>query len=218
MSTIQEKVAKLLGKPDQLTSIQCTDLIEKISARLEKIRARVADISSESTGRGDLGPERQRIAKTGTPAELLALEDEERLLNAEDISLCAQRDALRKREEKAQIEEAPGLAKAAIKRLGPALKAAESTSAAFTKARAKVESIQIEIKEARRKAIHAGIEAPPVKPDDFDRLAAMLNWVWTPEMPEHQKGNRNIALKMRRRDLTGDTTTAPADTPRSHGA
>ena len=201
MNTIQETVAKLLGNRDKLTSKQCEENIQQISERLEEIRSRTADISSQPTGRGKLGPERERIAETGSPQDLIKLDTEEQLLEAEDSSLCYQRVALRKRQETALIEEAPGLAKSAIKRLGPALKAAETASAVHIKATAALEAVKDEITAARRTANQGGIKAPAVKTDDFTRLAELLGWHYTPSHIVHED-NMRLALKTRRLELT----------------
>ena len=203
MSTIQESVAKLLsGKRDTLSSEQCAEQIEKITKRLEVIRARTADIHSWPTGRGKFGLEREKIAETGSPEDLIALNREEELLSAEDISLCHQRDALRKRKETAINEEAPGLAKAAIKRLGPALKLVEVAKTACDKATAKLEDIQAEIAAARRTADLANVDCPHIKYKLFEQLAVALNWYWFESYEPLQPQNGSRALHRRRIILT----------------
>ena len=69
--TLQATIAKILTKRDSLTSAQCTAEIEKIGKRREKILARTAAIHSWPTGRGKLGPEREKIAETGNPVDLI---------------------------------------------------------------------------------------------------------------------------------------------------
>ena len=202
MSTIQESVAKLLGKRDTLSSEQCAAEIEKITSRIGEIRARSKEISSSPTGRGNLGPEREKIAETGSPADLIKLNQEEEILDAEDSSLCFQRDALRERLKKAVIEEAPGLAKAAIKKLGPALKVAEAAKTACDKATAKLEDIQAEIAAARTTADLANVDCPHVKYKIFEQLARCLGWYWFESYQTLEPQNGSRALHRRRMALT----------------
>ncbi len=212
-TSLQQKIAGLLGKRDSLTSSVCVENIEKISVRLEKIRARTArtaDIHSWPTGRGKLGPERERVAETGSPSDLIKLKQEEELLEAEESSLCHQRDALRERLKKAAIEESPALVKVAIKKLGPALKSAETATRSLAKSTAILESVKDEIRTARRTATDADIKAPVVKPDDFDRLAELLGWNYS-KPPFISESNVRNARSDRRAELTGWMPDQPAE-------
>ena len=201
--TLQATIAKMLTKRDSLTSAQCTAEIEKIGKRREKILARTAAIHSWPTGRGKLGPEREKIAETGNPVDLIKLSEEESLLEAEDESLCTQREVLRERLKKAVIEEVPGLARAAIKRLPAALKTAEAAKAQHDKATAKLEDIQAEIAAARRTADLAGVvDCPFVKYKIFEQLAHALNWYWFQSYEPLQVENGTRALHRRRMILT----------------
>ena len=200
--TLQSQIAKLLGKRDTLSSEQCTEQIEKITKRLEELRSRAYAINSSPTGRGNLGPEREKIAETGSPKDLIALNHEEELLSAEDSSLCFQRDALRKRQATAINEEAPGLARAAIRKLGPALKAAEAAKVACDKSTAKLESIQTEIAAARTTADLANVDCPHVKYKIFEQLARCLGWYWFESYQTVEPQNGSRALHRRRMILT----------------
>lgn len=200
--TLQSQIAKLLGKRDDLNSEQCTEHIKAITSRLEELRSRAYAINSSPTGRGNLGPEREKIAETGSPKDLIVLNHEEELLSAEDSSLCFQRDALRKRKETAINEEAPGLAKIGIKKLPAALKVAEAAKAAHDKATSKLESIQAEIAAARRTADLAGVDCPFVKYKIFEQLAHALGWYWFTDYQPLQVENGTRALHRRRMLLT----------------
>lgn len=204
---IQATVAKLLGKRDTLASKECSEQIKAINERLAEIRARDKDISSDRNGRGDfIGATRQRISLTGTPEDLIKLNTEEQLIEAEDISLCSQRDALQEREKKAVIEEAPTLVKAAIKKLPAALKAAESTKAAYDHAITSLEGLHIEISTARRIALHdgqshagpapQGLSCPAVTLEQFERLAHMLRW-YKEDQPAIVGNNRAVIQRNR---------------------
>jgi hypothetical protein len=208
---LQATIAKLLAsKRDSLTSPECHKQIAAIGARLEEIRARLAAIDREPAASGKLSSERKRIAESGAPEELLELDREQDLLEAEDLSLCTQREALRERMQKATIEEAPGRVKAALKRLGPALQAAETAAAARAKAIAELSALQVEISAQRRIAKDGGIDAPAVSDADFERLAVSLNWNYE-EKHIVFKENVDSTRRLRRMELTAWRPKQPAE-------
>lgn len=198
---IQSTIAKLLQKRDGLTAEQCRQQIEAIATRKQQIDERLAAITGTVSGYSGLPPERKRVAETGTPAELLALDAEEQLLDAEADSLSIQRDALRERLARALVEESVPAAKAAIKRLEPALKAAEVARAKADQAKAELLSIEGEISSARDTAVRGGLECPGVTVELFNRLAEVLDWIGRPSAAVYPE-NLAAMLKQRRMKLT----------------
>lgn len=207
---IQQMGAKLLGKRNELTSKECADQIKATTKRLEIIRARDLEISADLNGRGEfIGATRQRVAETGSPAELIRLDTEAELLEAEDSSLYAQRVALETRQKKAVIEESPALVKAAIKKLPAAMTAAEAAKVAYDQAISKLESLQTEIESGRSTALHggqehagiapaAGLACPSVSLELFERLAHCLKWYAS----DHPPAVGNLSRTLRRHRLT----------------
>ncbi|MDZ4729808.1 MAG: hypothetical protein SH820_07690 [Xanthomonadales bacterium] len=195
MTNIQQRIAKLLSKPSALTHSDCEDQIRAAGNRIEEIRTRVGLIDNDTNASGRWPAERQRIAEVGSPQELIALDQELELLGAEENSLVAQRDALRKRSAAAQAEESLDRTAAALLKLPKALEATERALEASAAAVHGLTLLKEEISAQRAIGIQGGLDSPTMPPDQFDRLAACLGWL------DHKIGNitypENIAKMVR---------------------
>jgi len=192
---LQTENAKLLAKRSTIPAKKCGEQISKIDARLKEIDARVAEIDV-NIGYDEPGPERKIILETGSPQELLELNTELDLVEAERQSLHAQYEALLKCKTSAEISEAPGRAKVALKKLCAVLKAAEKTRSAHEQNLAQLEVHRAELAAARTTADEGDVKPHALGPGEFSRLCQLMGW----------SGNQNIA-RLQRMHLTDWTPT-----------
>ena len=191
--TLQQTLARLLGKPEALSAADCTARLAEIATRLKEIEKRQADIGYGPGvyPEGQVpGPVRLKAATTGKPADLIALDAEMRELEAEDESLHIQRDELKKAIAAAELRNAPVAAAAAIKALPAALKTHMAAQAALDAARAEVERLKDSITIARRAAEAGNIECPAVSPELFETLADALGLVPATSTPVYAENVR----------------------------
>lgn len=186
MGSLQLQLARLMGRREGLTSAECDAKLREIGERLEAIDARSLEIDYNSGGRP--GPALRKALEEGEPRDVLKLQDESRLLDAERDSLLAQREAIQERREAAIAEEALPVARQALKKI-PALAAqAEKAAAALAQARAALEAELDALTQARHTALGGGQKPPKMDEALFDRLHAFFRW-------------NEIALDTRRRTL-----------------
>lgn len=122
-STVLDRAAAALaGSP---TSAEAEELVRDLSARIQEVGERIRAIAppppappARSPGYGrdfdplkGAGAEYARVALHGTPAEMIALEEERAALEAEELQLLHRRDRLKEiaktAKEREQVEAAP---------------------------------------------------------------------------------------------------------------
>jgi len=204
---LQTENAQLLAKRKSLSAKKCGEQISKIDARLKGIDARIAEIAV-NIGYDEPGPERKIILETGSPEELLKLNAEQQLIEAEQQSLYAQHEALLKCKESAAISEAPGQAKVALKKLCGVLKAAEKTRAAHEQNLAQLEVHRAELAAARTIADDGDVKPHALGPHEFNCLADLMGW---------NSGNSQQLTKLQRRTLTDWKPVQPEPEPKRRG-
>lgn len=201
--TLQQALAKLLNRRDKLTSEQCDAELAKIAGRLEEIDQRSLEIDYNAGGRP--GPTLKAALETGTPQQVLDLQRECELLEAERASIEAQRDALRERREKAISEEAVPRCKEVLRKLPAAVSRVERLKAELREARAELDSATEAFGAARKVAADGGQQPPAMDRRLFDRLMdargtnaegrALVLTPWTGELLPHVAAARELDRK-----------------------
>lgn len=175
-------ITKLLKKAKPATQ-EVREAIAVLQARQKEIEARALEIMPAS-GFSSAGPERIRVQLEGEPADLVVLDRELELLKAELSAMPAKHDALRKRLEQAEADEAARSLPAQVKALPDELKRLQAAQAAADHARAELQEALTAIGQARRAIEGQGGKAPAV---DYPTAAAIADalGLQQPEAPTH---------------------------------
>jgi len=164
-------ISRLLGSDQPNPSDQIRRALAETEARRKVIDQRLAAIQRGTTINGGPGPERRRALETGTPDELVEMDQEvERLLAERDQQLPAQSQALRKRLEKAEADEARQRLPDRLRAIPAALAAYQKAAKAMQAARDELDSaVSIVIKSRRL----AGDDSPGLDDDTIGQIADM---------------------------------------------
>lgn len=181
-------IAKLLGRPSPGPTQEIRAAMAELNQRRKAIESRLAAIQRETPINGGAGPERKRALTTGTPAEIVELDQEIASLRAElEQQLPAQESALRQRLDEAEKAECVDQLPGRLKALPKALAKHDQAQAALQAARAALDSEVSAITDARRKV---GEDAPGVDPDTAQRIAEIRGCGEEPEKRDRYNATR----------------------------
>ena len=139
MTKQQSIIARILGNTTN-PAAEVEQAIKAANARQREITARLEAITTLDPMTGQPGPVRSETLLTGTPAEVVALDDEHRNLRAEAQQLTAQLTELQRRLEHARADQAKQDLPGAIKAVEPALKAHHEAQARAEQAKAQLKA------------------------------------------------------------------------------
>lgn len=164
-------ITRLLGSDKPSPAQEIRQALAQIDQRARHIDQRLAAIQRGSAINGGHGPERRRALETGTPDELIEMDREfERLIAERDQQLPAQAEALRKRLEAAEADEARERLPTRIKAIPKALDDYERAAAALKQAKAALDDAVSNVIVDRRTA---GNDAPAVAEEHAQRVATV---------------------------------------------
>lgn len=182
-------IAKLLGRTDASTpSDEIRAALSELNQRRTAIEQRLKSIQRDNSTNGGHGPERARVLETGSPAELVELDNEVERLRAElNQQLPAQDRALRERLDQADKAEAAERLPARLKALPKALAEHDRALAALQAARAEVDATVSGIISDRKST---GPDAPGVDQTTAQRIAEIRGFGDEPARPDRYNYTR----------------------------
>lgn len=160
MSKSPNLIARILGNTKPSPTAEVEAAINAANKRQTEITARLEAITDRGPMTGKPGHIRAQILLTGTPAEVVALDEEQRNLRAEAQQLTAQLEELRRRLEQAQALEARENLPRAIKAVEPALKAHHEAQRKAAEAKAALKAAADAVTGTRTLV---GDDAPTIK-------------------------------------------------------
>ena len=174
-------IAKLLGRQSPGPAQEIRAALAELNQRRAAIERRLAAIQRETPINGGAGPERKRALTTGTPSEIVELDQEIASLRAElEQQLPAQESALRQRLDEAEQADARDRLPDRLKALPKALDRHAKAEAALSDARAAVDAEVSNIITDRRKY---GDDAPGVTAAQAEHIARIRGIAEEPASP-----------------------------------
>jgi hypothetical protein len=172
---------------------------QQLAARRSDIEARIRAIQPGDASNGGPGPDRRRVLETGSPDELVELDQELARLRAErDQQLPHQEVELRKRLDAALADEASARLPDRIRALPAVIESYREAEAAYQQARAAFDEAVTEIITDRAAA---GDDAPTVDEHIVEQVAQVKGFK-EDERPHAYSSNRARLFVQ----LTGETT------------
>ncbi|MDR2880770.1 MAG: hypothetical protein LBV29_02565 [Azoarcus sp.] len=143
------KTASIVLADDAATVADIVSAIGAASVANGKVEIRLAEISSKKEAGIIKGPVRRRLAEAGDVAGLVELDKAEAALKAEQESLKAQLDALRRKRQQAQAAEAAKNMPATMAEIEAALDREEAALSTLRAARAETDRLALEAHQLR---------------------------------------------------------------------